>query len=181
MVVAAAQKALRRHYGRSLAGSQRRSEDERLRALHKAACRYASVLAGLAFLKGEPGFHTEFEQWDANPYELNCADGLLDLGTQVLRAHDPAALCTKVTRWRYADAGSTGAWQRHLARCLPSEDVRRQVQRDLGRALVGADLEESLPIWHGLGRQRQEHDGARLAARGWWLRQDGSPQSARGF
>jgi len=41
----AAQKTLRQHYGHSLAGSQSRSEDERLRALHKAACRYASVLA----------------------------------------------------------------------------------------------------------------------------------------
>ena len=151
VVVAAAQKRLRQHYGHSLAGSQSRSEDERLRALHKAACRYASVLAGLAFLKGEPGFHTEFERWDADPYALNCADGLLDLRTQVLHAHVPEALCTKVTRWSYADAASTGAWEHHLERCLPSAGVRRQVQRDLGRALVGADLEESLPIWYGTG------------------------------
>ena len=91
---------------------------ERLRTLHRAACRYASVLGGLAFLKGEPGFHTEVEQWDADPYTLNCADGLLDLRTQTLRPHDPEALCTKVTLWSYSETASTGAWQHHLERCL---------------------------------------------------------------
>ena len=151
VVAAAAQKVLREHYGRALADRQSRAKDERLRALHKAACRYASVFAGLAFLKGEPGFYTEAAEWDVDPYLLNCNDGMLDMRTQVLRPHDPGALCTKVTRWSYADANSTGAWQRHLERCLPSVDVRRQVQRDLGRALVGADLEESLPIWYGTG------------------------------
>jgi putative DNA primase/helicase len=151
VVVAAAQKALREHYGRCLAGDASRAEYDRLRTLHIAACRYASVAAGLAFLKGEPGFHTESGQWDADAYLLNCADGLLDLRTQKVRPHDPTALCTKIMRWTYADETSTGAWQRHLERCLPSADVRRQVQRDLGRALVGADLEESLPIWFGTG------------------------------
>ncbi len=152
VAVAAAQKELRRHYGLLLAETQTEEEDRRLRTLHGEACRYASVLGALSFLKGEPGFHTAFEEWDAAPYALNCADGLLDLRTQRLRAHDAAELCTKITRWRFGDTESTGAWQRHLERCLPNADVRRQVQRDLGRALVDANLEMSLPIWYGHGR-----------------------------
>jgi len=152
VVVAAAQKVLRRHYGRSLAQKQSATEDKRLRTLHIEACRYASVLGGLSFLKGEPGFHTDVEEWDSNPYLLNCADGLLDLRTQELGPHDPEALCTKITRWAFADRKSSGGWERHLVRCLPDADIRRQVHRDLGRALVGADLEESLPIWLGVGR-----------------------------
>ena len=59
-------------------------------------------------------------EWDADPYLLNCADGMLDLRTQTLGPHDPAALCTKITRWNYANTGSTGAWQRHLELCLPN-------------------------------------------------------------
>jgi len=151
VVVNAAQKVLRRHYGHKLAQRQPAAEDKRLHELHKATCRYASVLGALAFLRGEPGFHTEFAAWDADPYTVNCADGLLDMHTQTLRPHDPAALCTKMTRWSYAGTESTGAWERHLCRWLPDDDVRRQVQRDLGRALVGTDLEESVPIWHGGG------------------------------
>jgi putative DNA primase/helicase len=152
VVVAAAQKVLRRHYGRMLAQKQSTAEDKRLRTLHSEACRYTSVLGGLSFLKGECGFHTEVEEWDSNPYLLNCADGLLDLRTQELGPHDPEALCTKITRWAFADRESSGGWERHLVRCLPDADIRRQVHRDLGRALVGADLEESLPIWLGVGR-----------------------------
>jgi putative DNA primase/helicase len=151
VVVNAAQKILRRHYGHQLAAGQCAAEDKRLHALHRATCRYTSILGGLAFLKGEPGFHTEFEAWDADAYTVNCADGLLDMRTQTLRPHDAAALYTKMTRWSFAGTESTGAWERHLRRCLPDDDVRRQVQRDLGRALVGTDLEESLPIWYGTG------------------------------
>ena len=151
VVANSAQKVLRKHYGHVLTQPQSAAADKRLRDLHKSACRHPIVLGGLSFLKGEDGFHTEFAEWDADPYTLNCADGLLDMQTQTLRPHDRAALCTKITRWSFADAESTGAWEHHLARCLPDDDVRRQVQRDLGRALVGTDLEESLPIWHGTG------------------------------
>jgi len=151
VVVNAAQKVLRKHYGQQLAKRQTTAEDKRLHELHKSTCHYGTVQLALAFLKGEPGFHTEFEEWDEDPYTVNCADGLLDMRTQTLRPHDPTALCTKMTRWSFGGADSSGAWERHLRRCLPDDDVRRQVQRDLGRALVGADLEESLPIWHGTG------------------------------
>ena len=68
-------------------------------ASQQAACKYASVVAALAFLKGEAGFHTQLADWDADPYLLNCADGLLDLRTQTLRHHESAALCTKLTIW----------------------------------------------------------------------------------
>lgn len=151
VVVATAQKVLRRHYGSLLSKKQTTDEDNRLHTLHREACRYASVLGALSFLKGEPGFHTEAEEWDADPYLLNCADGMLDVRTQTLHPHDPAALCTKIMRWAFTDLETTGAWKRHLELCLPNPEVRRQVQRDLGRALVGADLEESLPIWYGGG------------------------------
>jgi len=150
-VVSAAQKALRRHYGHCLAESQGEAEYKRLRALHAHACKHANVVAGLAFLSGEPGFLTLPAEWDADSWALNCADGILDLHSQTLRAHDPDALCTKITGWSYADTASSGVWEGHLQLCLPSADVRRQVQRDLGRALVGGDLEEVLPIWHGNG------------------------------
>ena len=89
---------------------------------------------------------------NADPYALNVADGILDVRTQTLRPHAPEALCTRIARWSYSDETTTGAWQHHLALCLPDPDVRRQVQRDLGRALVDAVLEHSLPIWYGVGR-----------------------------
>jgi putative DNA primase/helicase len=154
VVVAAAQNTLRSHYGALLTEMQGAKEDKRLRELHKLACRYTSVIGGLAFLRGEDGFFTAPEEWDADAYALNCADGLLDVRTHEIRPHDPDALCTRITKWSLGKESdpSSGAWERHLAKWLPDANVRRQVQRDLGRALVDAVLEHSLSIWYGIGR-----------------------------
>ena len=151
VVVADAQQTLRRHYAMQLAEDASDAEYKRLHALHGASCRYASVAAALSFLKGHEGFHTPFEAWDRDAYALNCSDGIVDVRTQTLGPHDPTKLCTRMCQWDYGDEETTGAWQRHLELCLPAADVRRQVQRDLGRALVDAVLEESLPIWYGTG------------------------------
>ena len=68
-----------------------------------------------------------------------------------LREHDPNDRITKIAPVNY-DPGAKGpAWEAHLRRFLPNENVRRQVQRDLGVSLVGVTLEEMLPIWYGTG------------------------------
>ena len=162
VVVAAAQKVLHRHYGLALADKQSEAEYERLRALHNASCRYTSVAHALAFLKGESGFYTDDKEWDRDLDTLNCADGLLDLNTQTPRPHDPSALCTMITRWSYSDESTTGAWERQLQLGLPNPNIRRQVQRDLGRALSGGVKEHSLPIWYGSGRNTKTTDAEAL-------------------
>jgi putative DNA primase/helicase len=151
-VTTRAQKVLFQHYGRGLAQNQPKDERERLYGLHRDACRHRSVRGGLEFLKGEPGFLTDRDEWNADPYALNCADGILDMRTQTLRPHDSKELCTRICRWSYGDTTTTGAWERHLALWLPNANIRRQVQRDLGTALVDAVLEHRLPIWYGIGR-----------------------------
>ena len=156
VVADAACKVLVREYGRQIAEVDAGEEAKRKRlfGLYKSACTFRGVSGALAFLRGQDGVHTDVEQWDADPYILNCADGLLDLRTCELRGHDSAAMCTRITAWGLGKDGraSSGAWERHLAMCLPSADVRRQVQRDLGRSLVDAVLEHSLAIWYGIGR-----------------------------
>ena len=99
VVAAAAQKVLRRHYGLLLAKAEHEAEIKRLGTLYGQACRYNSVLGGLSFLKGEVGFFTAPEEWDSDPYMLNCADGLLTCSPRSLRPHDLAALCTRITKW----------------------------------------------------------------------------------
>jgi len=156
VVADAACKVLTREYGRQIAEVDAGEEAKRKRlfGLYKSACTFRGVSGALAFLRGQDGVHTDVEQWDADPYILNCADGLLDLRTCELRGHDCAAMCTRITAWGLGKDGraSSGAWERHLSMCLPSADVRRQVQRDLGRSLVDAVLEHSLAIWYGIGR-----------------------------
>lgn len=109
------------------------------------------VQGALFFLRGFEGFYTPPEAWDADGYLLNTPSGTLDLRTGALKPHHPDDLLTRQTRAPYDPYAHGPLWEAHLRRFLPSARVRRQVQRDLGRALVGVPLEESLPIWFGTG------------------------------
>jgi putative DNA primase/helicase len=111
----------------------------------------ARMAAALFFLRGWPGFMTEPDQWDADAWLLNVANGVLDLRNGELLPHLPQYLLTKQAPVSYDPTATGTYWLKHVERFLPDPDIRRQVQRDLGLALVGAPLEESLPIWYGVG------------------------------
>ncbi|MHB0876766.1 MAG: phage/plasmid primase, P4 family [Anaerolineae bacterium] len=113
---------------------------------------YGRVVGALSFLKGWPGVLTLSEEWDASPWELNVANGVLDLKTAALRPHSPDDLFLKLAPVDYDPEALGKRWQAHLLLCLPSASIRRHVQRDLGRALVGTTLDETLSIWHGGGK-----------------------------
>jgi len=143
--------ALRKHYARQLGEARDREEIGRLTGLVTDACTYSRIVGALSFLKGFAGFHTDAEAWDADPWLLNVANGTIDLRTGTLKPHDPADLCTKLAPVTFDPEAKGPTWEAHLSYFLPDGNVRRQVQRDLGMALVGADLEEMLPIWYGVG------------------------------
>ena len=65
--------------------------------------------------------------------------------------HDPKRLMTKIAPVNFDPDAKGPTWTAHLERFLPNENIRRQVQRDLGIALVGTTIEEMLPIWYGTG------------------------------
>ena len=91
------------------------------------------------------------EDFDADPWLLNVENGTLDLRTGTLREHRRGDLITKLAPVTYEPNAKGKGWRTHIEMFLPNENIRRQVQRDLGVALVGATLEESLPIWYGTG------------------------------
>lgn len=109
------------------------------------------VRNALTFVKGWPGIATYADEWDTYPWLLNVRNGTLDLKTGEFRPHNPADLLTARAEVDFDPSAICPKWEKHIQTVLPVPNVRRQVQRDLGRALVGAVLEESLPIWHGSG------------------------------
>jgi len=153
-VAKAASDVLRGQYASQLATAARQ-DIARLAALLRDACTYSRILGALSFLKGWEDILTMPEEWDAAPWTLNVGNGLLDLRTGELRPHSPVDLCTKLAPVVYDPSAEGEHWQRHLDRFLPGvevqRDVQRQVRRDLGRALVGATLEEALDFWYGTG------------------------------
>lgn len=149
--VAQATLDLRRNYGEHAAAAGTPETIRRLAGLLKETCLFVRMSRALDFLKGMDGFHTQHDAWDADPWLLNVANGTVNLRTGQLERHDPADLCTMLAPVDYDPAATGAAWAAHLERFLPHPDLRRQVQRDLGLALIGAPMAEMLPIWYGTG------------------------------
>ena len=76
---AKAAEELRREYARRLASCTDKDEVRRLTMLANESCMYARVQGALSFLKGKEGFHTNPEEWDADPWILNVRNGVVDL------------------------------------------------------------------------------------------------------
>ena len=150
-VVSAAQKTLRRHYGHCLAESQGEAEYKRLRDLHAHACKHANVVAGLAFLSGERGFLTLHAEWDADPWALNCADGILDLRSQTLRPHDPDALCTRSRAGATQTATARGLGNVTCSSACQAPRFAARCSATWGGRWSPATSRRVLPIWYGTG------------------------------
>ena len=142
---------LRRHYATEMAATTDKAALQDLGKKVTETCVYSRITGALNFLKGWPGILTLAEEWDRDPWLLNVRNGTLDLRDCTLRPHNPADLLTQMAPVDYEPTAKGERWQQHLATFLPDPEVRRQVQRDLGVSLVGADLEEILPIWFGGG------------------------------
>ena len=89
--------------------------------------------------------------YDANPWDLNTPEGIVDLRTGEMRAHDHRANCTKCTEYA---PGGTGAqqWLAFIESITGGDkDFAEYLQTLAGMAAVGAVYEEGLVISYGQG------------------------------
>lgn len=150
-VIKEASQTLRQHYASMVLNEVNEERTRMLAALIEISCKYSSVKNILAFLQGTKGFCITPEEWDRDPWLLNVNNGTIDLRTGQIHPHNPEDLCTQLAPVDYDPTAVGDAWERHIRYFLPNDNIRRQVQRDLGMALVGTPLKESLPIWYGQG------------------------------
>jgi len=104
----------------------------------KAAKRAESnsgVKGALALASTEPEIAVSPDQLDADPYLLNCKNGILDLRTGACTEHNPAALMTKVTGASYDPSAAGPEFFKFLERIQPGESMRDYLGRLLGHAL----------------------------------------------
>ena len=109
------------------------------------------IRKSLVFLKGTKSIITKPTDWDANNWLLNFTNGTLDLKTSQLQPFNPNDFITKQLNTDFDTKALCPLWEKHINLFIPNDNVKRQVQRDLGGSLTGAVLEESLPIWYGIG------------------------------
>jgi putative DNA primase/helicase len=116
--------------------------------------RCESTLA-LAATKGDTPVRPD--QFDADPWLLNVANGTIDLRTGTLRPHTRADLLTKICPWEYHPDAECPLWvavmNKFFAR--PDEadrdDLISYFQRLAGYALTGVIREHVLPVAFGTG------------------------------
>ncbi len=107
--------------------------------------------AMLESARSEPEMKATLEDFDGDGWLFNCANGTLDLRTGALRPHAASDMLTKLSPISFDGDADLGHWRWHIEYFLPNPDVRRYVQRQLGRSLVGAHLSDDFPIWYGEG------------------------------
>jgi putative DNA primase/helicase len=111
----------------------------------------AGVTGALTLASTEPGIVLTPDDLDADPFLLNCPNGIVDLRTGQLRPHDPALLLTKLTGAAYEPGAAGRAFTAFLGRVQPEAGMRAFLARLLGHALEGRVTSHLLPIFHGEG------------------------------
>ncbi|GIV18961.1 MAG: hypothetical protein KatS3mg023_0712 [Armatimonadota bacterium] len=151
-VVATATEALRQHYSEQVATatSHREAEKWTKRLLDVFTTKHVADAVDL--LRGYEGFITGANEFDADPYLLNCRNGLLNLRTLEMKPHDPDALCTKMVNAHYDPSADAPTWKRFLHEIFAGDtELIAFMQRACGMALIGENRHHLLFILHGAG------------------------------
>ena len=109
------------------------------------------IQAMQALAWSEPGIPVEPDDLDRDVWLLNCENGTLDLRSGELYPHRRDDLITKLTPVVYDPDAKAPTWEAFLERVLPSEALRRFLQRVIGYALTGDVSEQIMIFLYGRG------------------------------
>ncbi len=119
-------------------------------ATKSQAVKLLSAMVHLA--KSNQAVQIEPDNFDADPWLLNCLNGTLDLRTRELRPHRREDLITKCVSASYDPSAEAPRFRRFLEEVLPNPAVRAYVLRHLGYSLTGVIREHAIVFHHGGGR-----------------------------
>lgn len=138
----------------SLPGAPEEAQAKRKKAL--AWCFASESARGIAAMvrlaQSERPVVARAEDFDQDPWLLNCHNGILDLRTGVLRPHDRAAMITKLSPVDYDAAASHPTLARYLCDVTRGDqDLEDYLQRAVGYSLTGETTEECFFLLLGPG------------------------------
>lgn len=108
--------------------------------------------AMIKLARSEPGIAYTADQLDADPWLLNCINGMVDLRTGVLKPHDADQLITKLAQVVFDEKAKYPRFEHFITRIFGNQkDLIEYVQKLLGLALSGDISEQILPIFWGDG------------------------------
>lgn len=109
------------------------------------------IEAMVALARSEEGIAVTHNDFDQDPWALNVQNGTLDLRTGKLRPHRREDGITKIAGTAYDPEAKAPTWTAFIERVLPSEALRRFVQKLAGYGLSADVSEQILPFLYGLG------------------------------
>lgn len=128
-----------------------RVSDEELKRLENEWSKWQKRSVRDTFLKDAKSVYpVRIDEFDANPYLLNVANGTLDLETGELRPHKPGDLITKLAPVAYDPAASYPRWGQFISEVMGGdEEAARFLQRCFGYALSGSTKHEAMFLLYG--------------------------------
>ncbi len=112
----------------------------------------AAITAAVELAKSIPGIPVDPDAFDAAPYVLNVANGIIDLRSGELGQHRRDALCSLVTPIAYDPAAECPRFLGFLGEIFDGDQITIDyLRRVVGVALIGKVLEHIVVICHGTG------------------------------
>ncbi len=92
------------------------------------------------------------DDWDANPWLLNCQNGTINLKTGKLQPFNKADYITRICNTNYDESCPTPLWNQLLETIMSGKrNMVEYLQRALGYSLTGDISEQAMFILHGTG------------------------------
>jgi putative DNA primase/helicase len=105
----------------------------------------SAISSMLRIAQDKEGIPVALEELDANPMQLNCQNGTINLRTGELEPHNGADLITKMCPCDFDPRARHDTWQRFLTESTDgSEELQRYIQRAAGYAVQGEASERAL-------------------------------------
>ena len=113
----------------------------------------ARIAAMITLARSEPHIAVRSDEFDRDPWLLNCENGVLNLRTGQLLPHRREDLITKLAGCAYDPTATAPRWQAFLDRIMGgNEGLIAFLQRLVGYTLTGDTGEEMLALLYGTGR-----------------------------
>jgi len=110
-----------------------------------------SIQAVVKLARTDKRILVKLEQLDAEPYALNCLNGIVNLKSGQLEPHDPARLITKLANVEFDPNAEAKRWRQHLETIFPDAKTQDYFQRHVGSCLSADVNDQKLHQWIGGG------------------------------
>jgi putative DNA primase/helicase len=117
-----------------------------------ASERRTRISDALILAQSLPGIRTKSTDFDANPWQMNLQNGILDLRGGTMLPHDPRDLCSKIGGTSY-DGNAKAPWWDDFLKVIFDGDSEliNFVQRAVGYCLTGVTDAQALFFAYGSG------------------------------